>query len=268
MSRTEFPRTALITGAARRLGAAMARDLAGAGWAVAVHCHRSTDDAERVADEIETAGGRAAVLQADLTDAAAVEDLIERTRKALGPLGLLVNNASLFEEDDIASLTLESWDGHLDANLRAPALLSRDFARQAATGGLIVNILDQRVWRLRPDFLSYTVSKAGLWALTRTLAQALAPTIRVNAIGPGPALASLHQDEAAFERQWRSLPLARQPGPEAICQALNYLIAADSVTGQMIAVDAGQHLAWQTPDVVADTGPDDDSSAPDDGSAA
>ncbi len=247
-------RAALVTGAAVRVGAAIARDLAGAGWAVAIHHHRSREAAEALAAEIGEAGGRAVALAADLADAGAVQELLPRAAAALGPLDLLVNNASVFVDDDIASLDAGLWDTQLAVNLRAPALLSRDFARQAAAGGSIVNLLDQRVWRLRPDFLSYTVSKSALWSLTRTLAQALAPAIRVNAIGPGPVLPSQHQDEAAFERQWRSLPLARRPGPDGICQALRYLLAADSVTGQMIAVDGGQHLAWQTPDVLADRG--------------
>jgi len=192
------PRAALVTGAARRIGAAMARDLAAQGWAVALHYQSSQPEAEALAAEIAAAGGRAVALQADLGDEAAVTPLIDRAAAALGPLGLLVNNASIFEFDDHASCNRASWDAHLEVNLRAPFVLTQRFAAAlpAEARGLVVNLLDTRVWNLAPGYLSYTLSKAGLWTLTQTLAQALAPRIRVNAIGPGPTLPSRGQSDA------------------------------------------------------------------------
>jgi NAD(P)-dependent dehydrogenase (short-subunit alcohol dehydrogenase family) len=241
--------TALVTGAGRRIGRAIALHLAGRGYRVAVHCHRSRDEADAVAAEIATAGGRAAVVQADLADQAAVSSLVAQSAAALGPLSLLVNNASLFEYDHVETATEQSWDRHLDANLKAPFFLSQAFAAQLPAGALgnIVNIVDMRVWRLTPHFASYTVSKAGLWTLTQTLAMALAPRIRVNAIGPGPVLPSPHQTEAQFRKQWESTPLQRGAEPGEIAAAVGFLLDAPAVTGQMIALDGGQHLPWQQP---------------------
>ncbi|HXQ45821.1 MAG TPA: SDR family oxidoreductase [Caulobacteraceae bacterium] len=240
---------ALVTGGARRIGRVLALRAAALGYAVAIH-HRSAEaDANAVKAEIEAAGGRAAVVLADLSMADVATPLIDAARDAVGPLSLLVNNASLFEDDRIETLTAASWEAHMAANLRAPVLLAQAFAAQAPDGALIVNLLDQRVWRPTPQFFSYSVSKAALWRATRTLAQALAPRIRVNAIGPGPTLPSIHQSEAAFAAEADRVPLKRRATPEEIADALAYLVDAPSVTGQMIAVDAGQHLAWQTPDV-------------------
>jgi len=240
---------ALVTGGARRIGRVLALRAAALGYAVAIH-HRSAEaDANAVKAEIEAAGGRAAVVLADLSMADVAPPLIDAARDAVGPLSLLVNNASLFEDDRIETLTAASWEAHMAANLRAPVLLAQAFAGQAPDGALIVNLLDQRVWRPTPQFFSYSVSKAALWRATRTLAQALAPRIRVNAIGPGPTLPSIHQSEAAFAAEADRVPLKRRATPEEIADALAYLVDAPSVTGQMIAVDAGQHLAWQTPDV-------------------
>lgn len=240
------PRTALVTGAGVRIGRAIALALAGRGWAVAVHYRSSAAAAEAVAAEIVDAGGRAATVRADL----ALEDetvaLMPQAEAALGPVGLLVNNASVFERDGADTATRESWDRHLESNLRAPFVLTQALARRLPEGsaGLVVNILDQRVWSLTGDFVSYTVSKAGLWALTRQLALALAPRIRVNGVGPGPVLASTHQSDEMFDRQWRSMPLGRGATPEEIAAAAVFLTEAPAVTGQMIAVDGGQHLCW------------------------
>jgi NAD(P)-dependent dehydrogenase (short-subunit alcohol dehydrogenase family) len=195
-------------------------------------------------------GGHAHALAADLADEDALPALIDEARAAIGPLSLLVNNASLFEDDRLQTLTPASWDAHMASNFRAPVLLAQAFARQAPAGSLIVNIIDQRVLRPTPQFFSYALSKAGLWNATRMMAQALAPNIRVNGIGPGPTLPSTHQSQDDFEAEARNIPLQQRATPEQIAQAMAYLIEATSVTGQMIAVDGGQHLAWRTPDVI------------------
>jgi len=242
-------RAALVTGAAQRIGAVIARDLAGHGWAVAIHYRSSSQRAEALVDEIEAAGGRAVALPADLAREAEVETLVPRSVAALGPLALLVNNASAFEMDKIDTATRESWDSHIETNLRAPLVLSQAFARQLPDGaeGNIVNMLDQRVWKLTPYFLSYTVAKSGLWTLTRTLAMALAPRIRVNGIGPGPTLPSARQSQAQFEQQQAALPLKHGPSPEEVAATLRFILATPSLTGQMIALDGGEHLAWAQP---------------------
>ncbi len=198
---------------------------------------------------IEADGGRAVALAANLGNEAETEALLPRAAGALGPIGCLVNNASVFESDSAMSATRESWDQHMEPNLRAPFVLSQAFARAlpADAGGVIVNLLDQRVWNLTPHFMSYTVSKAALWTLTQTLALALAPRIRVNAIGPGPTLPSARQSEAEFTRQFNMMPLGRGGAPEEICTALRFILAVPSMTGQMIALDGGQHLAWAQP---------------------
>jgi len=243
---TDYPRAALVTGAAKRIGRAIARDLAARGWAVAVHYGGSADAAEALVREIAEAGGQAVALRADLAREAETAGLIGRAVAALGPLGCLVNNAACFERDEIDSVSRESWDRHLEPNLRAPLVLAQAFAAALPPGrcGVIVNLLDERVWNLTPHFISYTVSKSALWTLTRTLALALAPRIRVNGIGPGPALASARQSDAQFARQCAAMPLGRGTTPEEICQAVQFLLAAGAMTGQMIALDGGQHLGW------------------------
>ncbi len=243
---TDYPRAALGTGAALRIGRAIALDLAGHGWAVAVHHNRSAEAAEDLVRQIVADGGRAVALGADLAREAESAGLIARAVAALGPLGCLVNNASRFERDEIDGVTRESWDSHLEPNLRAPLVLAQGFAKALPPnrGGVIINLLDERVWNLTPHFISYTVSKSALWTLTRTLALALAPHIRVNGIGPGPALPSARQSAEQFARQCASLPLGRGTTPEEICQAIQFLLAASSMTGQMIALDGGQHLGW------------------------
>ena len=244
------PGVALVTGAARRIGAAIALDLARHGWDVAIHFHRSEREAQDVQRAVEAAGRRAVLLRADLMREAEVAGLVPAAIAALGPLTLLVNNASAFEMDRIDTVTRASWDLHIEIGLRAPLVLSQDFARQLPAGrsGNIVNLLDQRIWKPTPYFLSYTVAKVGLWTLTRTLAQALAPAIRVNGIGPGPTLPSPRQTEEQFRRQCEAMPLGRGATPEEVARAVLYLAGATSVTGQMIAVDGGQHIGWQTPD--------------------
>lgn len=241
-----IPRVALVTGGARRLGRAMAISLAEAGFDVGVHYQASAAEAEETCAAIRDLGRRAAALRADLGVEAETATLADRTQAALGPVGVLVNNASVFERDEWDSATRQSWDAHLEPNLRAPLVLTQDFARALPEGaeGAVVNMLDQRVWSITPYFLSYTVAKAGLWALTRSLALALAPRIRVNAIGPGPALPSARQTAEQFLRQSASVPLGHGTTPEEVSRALLAILALPSMTGQMIALDGGQHLQW------------------------
>ena len=243
---------ALVTGARARVGKALALALADAGYAVAVHHRDDGEAAEALVEQIRAQGGQAVSVQADLAREADTSTLVRRAADALGPLTLLVNNASRFEDDRVGSLTRHSWDMHIEANLRAPIVLAEAFAAQAPDGSLILNILDQRVWRPNPQFFSYTLSKTALWTATQMLAQALAPRIRVNGIGPGPTLPSIHQDQAAFDAEAANIPMQRRVRTEDICAAALYLIGAPAVTGQMIAVDGGQHLAWKTPDIIGD----------------
>ena len=241
----------LVTGAAKRLGRAIALDLGSAGWNVALHYKTSAEDAEAAAAQIRGHGVTAALLQADLAREAESETLVSRAAAAIGPLTALINSASIFENDDWRSATRASWDLHMEVNLRAPLALSQRFAAQLPDGAAanIVNIIDQRVLKPTPQFLSYSLSKAGLHWLTTTLAQGLAPAIRVNAVGPGPTLRNERQSEADFARQRDATILGHGADPADICAAVRYLLDAPSVTGQMIAVDGGQHLIWQTPDV-------------------
>ncbi len=245
--------TALITGAAQRIGRALALDFSAAGWRVAIHYNTSREGAKELVREIEKSGGRAVALKANLSSWDQAERLVRACVEALAAPTCLINNASLFERDDIESLDETSLGNHVDVNLRAPIALAQAFAAALPAGrdGNIINIVDQRVWRLTPKFFSYTISKAGLWTATQTLAQALAPAIRVNAIGPGPTLPSPRQSQDAFERQRRAVPLGRGPTLDEIAAAVRFILDAPSMTGQMIALDGGQHLAWQTPDIVA-----------------
>ncbi|MCH7485464.1 MAG: SDR family oxidoreductase [Proteobacteria bacterium] len=245
---TEMPvKTALVTGGARRIGGAISRDLAAHGWAVAVHFNTSGDDARALVGDITRDGGRAVAVRADLTREDETAGLLSQAAREVGPVTCLVNNASVFEKDTPETATKDTWDAHMQVNLRAPFVLT-----QAFTAGLpddlegnVINMIDQRVWNLTPSFTSYTVSKAGLWALTRSLAMALAPRIRVNAIGPGPTLPSARQTDRDFIRQWSSLPLGRNVMPGEICDAVRFIIDAPAMTGQMIALDGGQHLGWR-----------------------
>ncbi len=247
----EPPRAALVTGGARRIGRAIALTLARHGYAIAIGFNRSQSEARALARDIAALGGRAVAVQANLSAPDESDDIIARAASALGPLTLLVNNASLFETDDIGALDAALWDRHFAVNLRAPVFLAQAFAKQAPGGAdaSIVNITDQRVARPAPRQFSYTLSKCGLDAATTLMAQALAPRIRVNAVAPGPTLPSPRQDAAAFARQAAALPLERGPRPEQIADAVVYLAGAAAVTGQTIAVDGGQHIAWKTPDV-------------------
>ena len=241
-----IPRVALVTGGAKRLGRAIALALAEAGFSVAVHCRSSRAQAEAVAEEVRARGRDAAVFAADLADEGAVAALLPAVRAALGPIGVLVNNASTFERDEWHDATRTGWDRHMEPNLRAPFVLIQAFARAlpAQAEGVVLNLLDQRVWSPTPHFVSYTLSKAGLWTLTRTMALALAPRIRVCAIGPGPALPSARQTPEQFARQAASVPLGRGTSPEEVASAALAILSLPSFTGQMLALDGGQHLQW------------------------
>jgi NAD(P)-dependent dehydrogenase (short-subunit alcohol dehydrogenase family) len=240
------PRVALVTGGAQRLGRAIALGLAGAGFAVAVHARASTPAAEATARAVRARGARAAVLRADLMDEAAAAGLLPAAAAALGPVGVLVNNASAFERDEWHDATRATWDLHTQTNLRAPFVLMQAFAQALpeAAEGVVINMLDQRVFSLTPHFVSYTVSKAGLWVLTQTMALALAPRIRVNAIGPGPALPSWRQTASQFAAQSERLPLRHGTTPEEVARAALAILALPALTGQMWLLDGGQHLQW------------------------
>jgi NAD(P)-dependent dehydrogenase (short-subunit alcohol dehydrogenase family) len=253
--------TALVTGAGKRLGRAMALYLAGRGHDVAVHYAASAAEADSVVAEIRAMGRRAQAFQADLLVEAETQALIPAAAEALGPLTVLVNNASIFEYDRIQTSTRESWDRHIESNLRAPYVLTQAFARQCPPAltdeageplaqGLVVNMIDQRILKLTPEFSTYTIAKMGLWALTRTAAQGLAPHVRVNAIGPGPTLQGSRQSDSHFARQRAATVLGRGANPADIAAALGFFLDSPGVTGQFLAIDGGQHLAWQTPDVL------------------
>ncbi|MEM6941846.1 MAG: SDR family oxidoreductase [Pseudomonadota bacterium] len=253
---------ALVTGAGQRLGRAMAVFLAGRGYDVAVHYASSDAGAAQTCTQIENQGQKAVPLQADLLRDSETEALFEAARTRLGgDVTCLINNASIFEYDTVTSATRESWDRHLGSNLRAPFVLSQAMAAQGleaqadAAGepravGLIINMVDQRVRKLTPEFMTYTLAKMGLWALTQTSARALSPAIRVNAIGPGPTLQGARQSAEHFAKQRQNTVLGRGANAEDVTAALGYFLDAPAVTGQLLCVDGGQHLAWQTPDVL------------------
>lgn len=253
---------ALITGGARRLGRAMALHLARRGYDIALHYCGSEGEAEKTAAEISELGVNVVLLQSDLLDEAQTDTLVARAAEALGsPLNVLINNASIFEYDNLESTTRESWDRHLESNLRAPFVLTQHFARQAPKAVLdenrepmasacVVNLIDQRVRKLTPEFMSYTIAKMGLWAFTQTAAMALGPDIRVNAIGPGPTMKGARQSDSHFARQRQSTILERGANPSDIVAALSFILDSPSLTGQLLCIDGGQHLNWQTPDVL------------------
>jgi NAD(P)-dependent dehydrogenase (short-subunit alcohol dehydrogenase family) len=245
---------ALVTGAGKRLGRAMALRLAERGYDVAFHYAGSKDAAEEAAAEARALGVKAVALRADLLDEDETAALLPAAADALGPLSVLINNASIFEHDTLASATRQSWDRHIGSNLRAPFVLTQAFAAQVPEDryppALVVNMIDQRVRKLTPEFMTYTIAKMGLWAFTQTAAQALAPACRVNAIGPGPTLRGGRQSEAHFAKQRAATVLQRGSNTSDITGALGYFLDAPGVTGQLLCVDGGQHLGWQTPDVI------------------
>jgi NAD(P)-dependent dehydrogenase (short-subunit alcohol dehydrogenase family) len=246
-----MPQLALITGGAVRIGRAIALHLAKSGYSIAIQYNRSEGEAAETVAAIQQEGGAAASFRASLADPAQVGALIPAIAKAMGHLTCLVNNASHFADDRLPSVNAEGWRSHMAINLDAPVFLSQAFASQlpAEAAGNIVNVIDQRVLRPNPQFFSYTLSKSALWAATKTMAQALAPQIRVNAIGPGPALRSVYQSKDDFEQECRATPLGHGTTPEEIASAVLFILRTPAMTGQMIALDGGQHLLWQTPDI-------------------
>ena len=252
---------ALITGGAKRLGRAMALALAERGFDIALHYAGSEDEAESTVAEIRALGVRAEALRADLLNEAETKTLVARATAALGrPLNVLINNASIFEYDTIKTATRDSWDRHLESNLRAPFVLIQDFAQQAPPAkqdeqneplatGCVINMVDQRVRKLTPEFMTYTLAKAALWTLTQTAAQALAPQIRVNAIGPGPTMQGARQSARHFDNQRKATVLGRGANPQDIVAAMGFILNSPALTGQLLCIDGGQHLGWKTPDV-------------------
>lgn len=245
-------KTALVTGGAKRIGKAIVEDLAANGFAVAIHANTSLADAEALAAAIRANGGKASVVMADLADTASTQTLMQKAVAALGPIGLLVNNASLFKKDSLEEFDETIWDRHFAVHVKAPSLLARDFAAQLPeeNAGLVVNIIDQRVWAPNPRFYSYMLSKSALLTATKTMAQTLAPAIRVNGIGPGPTLPNERQNSDDFDTQVQALILKRGPQLDEFGRAIRFLFDTPSITGQMIALDGGQHLAWETPDIL------------------
>ncbi|MEJ2125432.1 MAG: SDR family oxidoreductase [Alphaproteobacteria bacterium] len=236
---------AIVTGAAHRIGRAIAFSLAQQNWRVAIHYHRSQDEAEMLAGDIDPTGKRATAVPANLSDIDSVRQLVPRVTEHFDEAPhCLINNASLYMPDSIGKLDPAQWQAHLDVNLRAPVLLGESLAGHlpASENGNIINIIDHRVMRPTPDYFSYSLSKAGIWWATLTMAQALAPRIRVNAIGPGPVLKSIHETQAAFDAKWSSTPLGQGATPDDITRAVHFLLMTPSITGQMICLDGGQTL--------------------------
>jgi NAD(P)-dependent dehydrogenase (short-subunit alcohol dehydrogenase family) len=238
-------RTAIITGAARRVGRAIALSLARSSWQIAVHYRTSPEAAATLVEEIDRLGGKAVALDAELTDIDQLRALAPRCAEMLGAPSCLINNASQFLKDELGTLDPAGWQAHIDTNLRAPVFLAQSFAGVLPAGqcGHIINIIDQRVLKPSPEFFSYSVSKAGLWWATQTMAQALAPKIRVNAIAPGPVLQSIHQTARQFEAEQRDTLLGHGASPDDVAAAVHFLLETPSITGQMICVDSGQHLS-------------------------
>ncbi|NVK19759.1 MAG: SDR family oxidoreductase [Methylocystaceae bacterium] len=236
---------ALITGGAQRIGAHIAHALAKAGWQVAIHYHGSSSHAEDLRKDIQAAGGGGELFAADFTTEEDVQGLLGTVSDQMGPVTCLINNASIFENDTALNATKDSWDRHMAVNLRAPFVLSQNFAKALdGANGSIINIIDQRVWNLTPHFTSYTVSKSALWTLTQTLALAFSPNIRVNAIGPGPTLKNVRQSEEDFKAQYEAVALKKPTDLVEISNAVLYILSAQAMTGQMIALDGGEHLGW------------------------
>jgi NAD(P)-dependent dehydrogenase (short-subunit alcohol dehydrogenase family) len=248
-------KVAIVTGGARRIGRAIVTDLAAHGWAVAIHCNSSRIEADSLAAEIVGSGGAAAVVQADLADLHAGAAVVYESATKLGKASLLVNNASMLAEDHIGTLAPALFNRQMTVNFAAPVFLAQAFAEHTSSDANVVNIVDQRAWRTAPTYFSYQMSKSALWAATRTLAQALAPRIRVNAIAPGPVLMNTRQQPGDFAAQATAVPLGRGPDLAEFGRTVRYLVENGSITGQMIGLDGGQHLVWDTPDMAEfDTG--------------
>lgn len=242
----------LITGAGARVGAHFAKGLAADGWKVAVHYNRSKTGAEALVKDIKAVGGHAAIVQANLAVPQDVDTLMARAAQALGtPLTALINNASTFAPDTAENFSRATYDYHMEVNLRAPLILTQKLAVQLPKNetGAVINVIDQRVLKPNPLFFTYSTAKAALFWATKTQAQSYAPRLRVNGIGPGPTLANIHQKDGEFEAEAAATLLGIPSSPDALLGGVRYLLSATTVTGQMIAIDSGQHLTWQTPDL-------------------
>ena len=244
------PGVAIVTGGSKRIGKSIVKKLSFLGWKVIIHYNSNKNDALSLQKEIQKKGGAASIIKANLNSSKATEELISKSEKKFGKLTLLVNNASIFENDSVHSLTIDTWDIHNNVNTKAPLLLSQSFAKPLPKKepGVIINIIDQRVFSPRPDFISYSSSKNSLFWLTKVLAQALSPKIRVCAIGPGPTLKGARQTDNDFKNQSQSVPLGNGSSPEDISQAIEFILNASSFTGQMITLDGGEHLDWIKPE--------------------
>ncbi len=244
-------RKIIITGGATRIGAAIAKKLSGTNIEILIHFNKSKSKAERLKKELEKKGARIYLVKGDLSKENDVNKIVEYAKSKLKFFDCLINNASLFENDKIENFTTSSWDKHLKTNLKTPALLSKEFAKNVrGKNNNIINIIDQRVFKLTPYFFSYTISKTGLYTLTKTSAMSLAPNIRVNGIAPGPTIKNQRQSEKHFKKQYLATPLKRQVEVEEICNAVDFFIKNMSITGQVLAIDSGQNLNWQTPDIM------------------
>ena len=244
-------RKIIITGGATRMGAAIARKLSGPNIEILIHYNKSKLKAEKLKKELSNEGTKVYLVKGDLSKETDIKTIIKFAKSKLKFFDCLVNNASLFENDKLENFSLDSWSKHLRTNLRAPALLTKEFAKNVkGKNNNIINIIDQRVFKLTPYFFSYTISKTGLYTLTKTSAMSLAPNIRVNAIAPGPTIKNQRQSEKHFKKQYLATPLKRQVDVEQICNAVDFFIKNISITGQVLAIDSGQNLNWQTPDVM------------------
>ena len=242
----------IITGGATRIGAAIAKKLSGPGVEIVVHYNKSKSNAEKLKNELLTYNAKIYLIKGDLSKEQDIKKIIKFAKSKLKYFDCLINNASLFENDKLENFTTKSWDSHLRTNLRAPALLSKEFAKNIkGKNNNIINIIDQRVFKLTPHFFSYTISKTGLYTLTKTSAMSLAPNIRVNGIAPGPTIKNKRQSEKHFKKQYLATPLKKQVDVEQICNAVDFFIKNISITGQVLAVDSGQSLSWQTPDIIS-----------------
>ena len=244
-------RKIIITGGATRIGAAIAKKLSGKEIEILIHYNKSKSKAKNLKKELQKKGSKVFLVRGDLSKEKDVNKIIKFAKSKLKFFDCLINNASLFENDKIENFTTDSWGKHLRTNLRTPALLSKMFARNIkGKNNNIINIIDQRVFKLTPYFFSYTISKTGLYTLTKTSAMSLAPNIRVNGIAPGPTLKNKRQSEKHFKKQYMATPLKRKVDVEQICSAVDFFIKNRSITGQVISIDSGQSLNWQTPDIM------------------
>ena len=244
-------RKIIITGAATRMGAAIAKKLSGPNIEIVIHYNKSKSKAESLKKDLNKSGTKIYLVKADLTKENEIEKMLKFSKTKLKYFDCLINNASLFENDKLENFNSKSWEQHISTNLKAPALLSKEFSKNAkGKNNNIINIIDQRVFKLTPYFFSYTLSKSGLYTLTKTSAMSLAPNVRVNGIAPGPTIKNKRQTSKHFKKQFSATPLKKQVNVNEVCNAVDFFIKNSSITGQVLALDSGQSLNWQTPDIL------------------